>query len=152
MIKNLILSKPIVFLDLETTGLNRSSDRIVELTVLKFQPDGQEEERSVRLNPEIPISPGAARVHGISDEDVAEKPTFRHYAKSLMSFLEGCDIGGFGVARFDLPILQEEFRRAGLEFDLEERRVVDPLIIYHKYEPRDLASALEKYCGQTLTS
>ena len=147
--KNLHLSKPIIFLDLETTGLSTSNDRIVELTVLKFDLDGREEERSVRLNPGIPIPAGATRVHGISDEDVADKPTFSQYAKGLMSFLEGCDLGGFGIIRVDVPILQAEFRRVGLEFETEGRRVVDSLLIYHKYEPRDLASAFEKYCGKT---
>ena len=149
IMKNLHLLKPIVFLDVETTGLSTSNDRIVELTVLKVDPDGREEERSVRLNPGIPIPSAATRVHGISDEDVADKPTFSRYANGLMSFLEGCDLGGFGIIRFDVPILQAEFRRAGLEFETEGRRVVDSLLIYHKYEPRDLASAFEKYCGKT---
>ena len=144
------LLKPIVFLDLETTGLSTSNDRIVELTVLKVYPDGREEEKSVRLNPGIPISAGATKRHGISDDDVADKPPFSQYAKGLMSFLEGCDLGGFGIIRFDAPILQAEFRRAGIEFETEGRRVVDSLLIYHKYEPRDLASAFEKYCGKTL--
>jgi len=148
--KNLHLLKSIVFLDVETTGLSTSNDRIVQLTVLRVDPDGREEERSVRLNPGIPISSGATRVHGISDEDVADKPTFSQYAKGLMSFLEGCDLGGFGIISFDVPILQAEYRRAGLELEMEGRRVVDTLFIYHKYEPRDLASAFEKYCGKTL--
>ena len=99
------LERPLVFIDLETTGLNTSNDRIIELTALKIHPDGAREERSVRINPGVPISSGAMKVHGITDDDVADKPSFNQYAKGLLAFLEGADLGGFGAIRFDLPML-----------------------------------------------
>jgi len=139
-----------LFIDLETTGLSTSTDRIIELTALKVHPDGAKEERSVPINPGIPISPGAMKVHGITDDDVADKPSFKQYASSLMTFIDGADLGGFGAIRFDLPMLIAEFRRVGLELDLNGRSVVDPMVIYHKFEPRNLESAYEKYCGKPL--
>lgn len=148
--KNLQFDRPIAFIDLETTGLSLSSDRIVELTVLKIHPDGSEEFRSVRINPEIPIPKAATVIHGITDEDVADKPRFRQYASSLRDFLDNCDIGGFSVKRFDLPLLEAEFRRSGMAFSRQGRRIVDTQILYHKLEPRDLAAAYRKYCGKEL--
>jgi DNA polymerase-3 subunit epsilon len=148
--KNLALERPIAFIDLETTGLSPSSDRIVELTVLKMCPDGSDEFKTARINPEMPIPTAATAIHGITDEDVADKPRFRQYAVSLREFLEGCDIGGFGVKRFDLRVLEAEFRRVGIEFSLQGRRIVDVLEIYHKVDPRDLAAAYSKYCGKQL--
>ena len=142
--------RPLAFIDVETTGLSPSSDRIVELTVLKIHPDGAEELKSARINPEIPIPAEATEVHGISNEDVSDKPKFRDYAKSLLGFLDDCDIGGFGVKRFDLPILEAEFRRAGLDFSNRGRHILDAQVIYHKLEPRDLATAYRKYCGKEL--
>ena len=139
--KNLKLQRQIVFIDVETTGLNTSYDRIIELTVLKIFPEGTEEQKSVRFNPDFPIPSAATKVHGIKDEDVAQEPPFSKYAKSLMAYLDGCDLAGFGIIRFDIPILAAEFKRAGLELDLEGRRIVDPLLIYHKFEPRDLAAS-----------
>ena len=115
---NLSLNRPIAFIDLETTGLNPSFDRIIELSVLKVHPDGSEEVKSVRVNPEMPISAGATRVHGIKDEDVAGEPTFGCYAKNLMAFLDGCDLAGFNAIRFDLPMLRAEFARVGMQLDL----------------------------------
>ena len=117
--KNLKLERPIVFIDVETTGLNTSYDRIIELTVLKIFAEGTEEQKSVRFNPEIPIPPAATKVHGITDEDVAHESPFRRYAKSLIAYLDGCDLAGFGIIRFDIPILVAEFKRTGLELDLE---------------------------------
>ena len=147
---NLSLDQPIAFIDLETTGLNSSFDRIIELSVLKVHPDGSEEMKSVRVNPEMPISAGAAKVHGIKDADVAGEPTFRQYAKNLMAFLDGCDLSGFNAIRFDLPMLRAEFARVGMKLNLENRKVVDPMVIFHQMEPRDLGAAYKKYCGKTL--
>jgi DNA polymerase-3 subunit epsilon len=147
---NLSLDRPIAFIDLETTGLNSSFDRIIELSVLKIHPDGSEEMKSVRVNPEIPISAGATKIHGIKDADVAGEPTFRQYAKNLMAFLDGCDLSGFNAIRFDLPMLRAEFVRVGMELNLENRKVVDPMVIFHQMEPRDLGAAYKKYCGKTL--
>lgn len=150
MMKNLIYDRPIAFIDLETTGLNTSLDRIIELTIVKINPDGTDDIRSVRVNPGIPIPSTATEIHGIKDADVADKPRFRHHAKSLRDFLDGCDIAGFGVKRFDLPILESEFRRAHVKFSRQGRRILDVQIIYHRLEPRDLAAAYRKYCDKEL--
>ena len=149
-IKQLKLEKPLVFIDLETTGVNTTNDRIVEVTVLKIHPNGSREEKSERVNPGVPIPPGATRVHGITDEDVADKPGFDQYARSIYEFFDGCDIGGYNAIRFDIPLLMAEFKRVGLDFDLTGRNVVDPMVIFHQREPRDLAAAYEKYCGKLL--
>jgi DNA polymerase-3 subunit epsilon len=148
--RNLALERPLVFLDLEATGLNPASDRIVELTVMKIHPQGLEEIKTVRVNPGIPIPPEATRVHGISDEDVKEEPIFRQYARGLADFLDGCDLGGFGIARFDVPLLEAEFRRAEVGFSTQGRRIIDALSIYHRLDPRDLAAAYRKYCGKEM--
>lgn len=148
--KNLEFDRPIAFIDVETTGLNVSSDRIVELTILKIYPDGNEELKSHRINPGIPIPAEATDIHGITDEDVVDEPHFQQYSRSICAFLDGCDIGGFGVKRFDLPILEAEFKRVGVEFSRRGRRILDTLIIYHKLHPRDLAAAYKEYCGSEL--
>ena len=148
--KNLQLNRPIAFIDLETTGVRLTEARIVELTVLKIHPDGTEEFKSTRINPEIPIPAEATSIHGITDDDVADKPIFRQYARSLRDFLNDCDIGGFHVKRFDLPILEAEFRRGGVAFSRQGRSIVDSLTIYHKLDPRDLSAAYSKYCGKQL--
>lgn len=148
--KNLQFDKPIAFIDVETTGLNVSSDRIVELTILKIYSDGTEEIKSHRINPGIPIPPEATEIHGITDEDVVDEPQFQQYSKSICNFINGCDIAGFGVKRFDLRILEAEFKRAGVTFSRRERRILDALIIYHKFHPRDLAAAYKEYCGTEL--
>lgn len=148
--KSLQLDRAIAVIDFETTGINLSADRIVELTILKIHPDGTEEFKSTRINPEIPIPAEATSIHGITDDDVAEKPIFRQYARSLQEFLNDCDIGGFNVKRFDLPILEAEFRRAGVEFSRKGRRIIDTMVIYHKLDPRNLAAAYRKYCGKQL--
>ena len=144
------LKRPIVFLDLETTGINIRTDRIVEISVIKYNPDGTEIEKTKRVNPRIPIPARASEVHGIRDEDVADEPGFHSYAKGFLDFLEGCDMGGFNVLRFDIPLLQEEFKRSGLTWDLTDINVIDPMVIFHKKEPRDLNAAYEKYCGKPL--
>jgi len=144
------LDRPIVFIDLETTGLNPSYDRIVEITAIKVHPDGSEEQRTVRINPEMRIPAAATSVHGITDEDVVNHPPFSRYAKNLLAFLDGSDLAGFNAIRFDLPMLRAEFARVGVRFDLEGRNVIDPMAIFHQMEPRDLAAAYKRYCGKAM--
>lgn len=148
--RNLELERPIVFLDLEATGLNTSSDRIIEMTFMKINPDGKEEVKTVRVNPGIPIPPEATRVHGITDEDVKDESPFRKYARGLKDFLGDCDLGGFGITRFDVPLLEAEFKRAEVEFSSQGRRIVDALSIYHRLDPRDLAAAYRRYCKKEM--
>lgn len=142
--------RPIVFFDLETTGTNISLDRIVELSVVKIHPDGERETRTRRLNPEMPIPPEATAVHHISDEDVANEPTFRQIAKNFYIFLEGCDLGGYNIVKFDIPVLIKEFQRAGLQFSMEGRRIVDAYTIFCRMEPRNLTAAYKFFCGKKL--
>lgn len=142
------LDRPLVFFDLETTGLSVSRDRIVELAVIRLTPGGDVFERVRRFNPGIPIPAGATAVHGISDADVAGEPTFARVARSLAELLAGCDLAGFNVRRFDLPMLIHEFRRAGVPFELEGRRVIDIQAIFHREEKRDLSAAARFYLGR----
>lgn len=144
------LKNPLVFFDLETTGLNISEARIVELSFLKVHPNGEEEVKSRRVNPEIPIPPEATAIHGITDEDVKDCPTFKQIAKSLANHLEGCDLAGFNSNRFDVPMLAEEFLRAGVDFDMSKPKLIDVQIIYHKKEPRTLEAAYKFYCNKEL--
>ena len=144
------LKNPIVFFDLETTGINISRDRIVELSFLKVYPNGEEEMKSKRVNPEMPIPAESTVIHGITDEDVKDCPTFKQIAKSLAAQIEGCDLAGFNSNRFDVPVLAEEFLRAGIDFDMSKRKFVDVQIIYHKKEPRTLAAAYKFYCDKEL--
>ena len=148
--KYLQTDRPIAFIDVETTGLSVSSDRIVELSVLKVEPDGNEEQKTRRFNPQIPITAEAMEVHGITDDDVAGESEFKQYARGLREYLDGCDIAGFGVKGLDLPMLEAEFRRAGVEFSRRGRRVLDAQVIYHKLEPRDLAAAYSRYRDEEL--
>ena len=150
MLKNLKLVRPIAFIDVETTGTNPNSDRVVELSILRVQPDGKEEYKSHRVNPGVSIPAEATAVHGITDPDVANLPAFHQYAKSVSDFLEGCDIAGFNVIRFDLPCLEAEFARAGVEFSRQGRYLVDSMVIYHQRDPRDLQAAYRKYCGMEM--
>ena len=147
MLKNLKLERPIAFIDVETTGINPNSDRVVELSILKIHPDGREEYKSHRVNPGVSIPAEATAVHNITDADVASLPAFRQYARSVKDFLDGCDIAGFNVIKFDLPCLEAEFARAGVEFSRQNRYLVDSMVIYHQREPRDLQAAYRKYCG-----
>jgi DNA polymerase-3 subunit epsilon len=149
-VKNLKLNRPLAFIDLETTGLHPHSDRIVELSILKIHPDGTKEYHSRRINPGVPIPPEATAVHGITDDDVADKPKFGQFAKSIRDFLEGCDIAGFNVIAFDLPCLESELERVGVEFSRQGRYLVDTKTIYHQREPRDLQAAYQKYCGREM--
>ena len=144
------LTRPLVFFDLETTGTNITHDRIVEISIVKLMPDGTVVERSRRLNPEMPIPAEATAVHHITDDDVAGEPTFRQVAASLSKLLQGCDIAGFNSNRFDIPLLDQEFHRAGVDFDLNGVRFVDVQTIYHKKEPRTLVAAYRYYCGKEL--
>ncbi|MEZ4415980.1 MAG: exonuclease domain-containing protein [Gemmatimonadota bacterium] len=145
------LDRPVAFLDLETTGLSLKNDRIVELAVLIIHPEGWIEERERRFNPEMPIPPEASRVHGITDADVADEAPFRARARSLADLLEPCDLAGFNIRRFDLPMLINEFRRAGVVFDVRGRRLIDVQLIFHKEEPRDLTAAAQFYLDRTPT-
>lgn len=144
------LKNPLVFFDLETTGINITKDRIVELSFLKVHPNGEEEIRSRRINPEMPIPPEATAIHGISNEDVKDCPTFKQVAKSLADQLEGCDLAGFNSSRFDVPLLSEEFLRADVDFDMSKRKFIDVQIIFHKKEQRTLEAAYRFYCNKEL--
>lgn len=145
------LKRPIIFFDLETTGVDTARDRIVEVSMIKIMPDGEEITRTRRLNPGMPIPPEATAVHGITDDDVRDCPTFPQVAKSLAQFIQGCDFGGFNSNRFDLPVLVEEFMRAGVDVDFKRRRFVDVQTIFHKKEQRTLVAAYRFYCGKELT-
>ncbi|MDR1336316.1 MAG: 3'-5' exonuclease [Tannerella sp.] len=144
------IANPLVFFDLETTGINISKDRIVEISLLKVFSNGKEESKTRRINPEMPIPPEATNIHGITDEDVKDCPTFKAIAKSLAAQIEGCDLAGFNSNRFDIPLLAEEFLRAGVDIDLNKRKFIDVQTIYHKMEQRTLAAAYRFYCDKDL--
>jgi len=144
------LKRPIIFFDLETTGTNVTADRIVEISLIKITPDGQEIERTRRINPGIHIPAEATAVHHITDDDVAGCPMFRQVAHSLAEIFEGCDIAGFNSNRFDIPMLDEEFRRAGIKFDFSRARFIDVQTIFHKKEQRTLTAAYRFYCDKEL--
>ncbi len=144
------LKRPIIFFDLETTGVDTSRDRIVEISMIKIMPGGEEIVKTRRLNPGMHIPEEATAVHGITDDDVKDCPTFAQIAKSLGQFVQGCDFGGFNSNRFDLPVLVEEFMRAGVDVDFKRRRFVDVQNIFHKMEQRTLVTAYKFYCGKNL--
>jgi DNA polymerase-3 subunit epsilon len=144
------LKNPVIFFDLETTGINITHDRIVEISFVKVHPSGKEEIKSRRINPEMPIPPQATAIHGITDDDVKDCPTFRQVARSLADQLEGCDLAGFNSSRFDVPMLAEEFLRAGVDFDMSKRKFVDVQIIFHRKEQRTLEAAYNFYCNKQL--
>ena len=147
---NLKLKRPIVFFDLETTGVDTANDRIVEISLVKIGVDGTKSVKTRRINPEMHIPEAATAVHGITDEDVKDEPTFRQIAKSLAQYIEGCDFGGFNSNRFDLPVLVEEFMRAGVDVDFRKRKFVDVQNIFHKKEQRTLVAAYKFYCDKDL--
>jgi len=147
---NLNLKNPLIFLDLETTGMNIVTDRIVEIALIKVHPDGKEEEKQYRINPEMHIPEVVTKIHGISDEDVKDKPTFKEVAKTIAQFMEGCDFAGFNSNRFDIPLLAEEFLRADVDLDLKKRKFIDVQAIFHKMEKRTLAAAYKFYCQKPL--
>lgn len=140
------LDRPLVVFDTETTGTNSRSDRIVEIACVKIHPDGRREDWERRLNPGIPIPAGSTAIHGISDADVASAPRFRDVAAELAAYLAGCDLAGYNIAGFDLPVLRAEFLRAGVPFEVSDRRLVDAQRIFFAREPRHLAAAARFYC------
>lgn len=146
----LALKNPLLFFDIESTGLNVATDRIVEISAVKVMPDGSTDIKTRRINPTIPISPEAQKVHGISDEDVKDCPKFSQIAKSLAQWMQGCDIAGYNSLKFDIPMLSEEFLRAGVEFDFRKRYLVDVQNIFHKMEQRTLLAAYKFYCQKDL--
>jgi DNA polymerase-3 subunit epsilon len=147
MLKNIRLERPLVGLDLETTGTNVQTDRIVEISTLKVFPDGNQKTFTRLVNPGIPIPAEATSVHGITDADVASAKTFEEIAPRLATYLDGCDLCGYNIWKFDLKLLVNEFKRANVPFSVEGRHVIDPCRIFHRREPRDLTAALKFYCG-----
>jgi DNA polymerase-3 subunit epsilon len=148
MFRHLKLERPLALLDLETTGLDPQKDRIIEISVLRFTPPENQMLRTQRLNPGIPIPKKATEIHGIVDADVAEMASFSEIAPDLLKCVEGCDLCGYNLKRFDLPMLCAEFERAGFTLDLEGRSIIDPMQIFHHYERRDLAGAVQFYLGR----
>lgn len=146
----LLLQRPLAILDLETTGTNLAKDRIVEIAVIKIMPDGNIHEKETLINPMMPIPASVTAIHNIGDDDVKDAPTFEKIAKTFFIFLDDCDLAGFNSIRFDLPILLEEFFRAGVVFDLTNRKLIDVQRIFHLMEPRTLTAAYKFYCTKTL--
>ena len=146
----LILTKPIAFFDLETTGIRVATDRIVEICIHRVNVNGSTQTRTMRINPEMHIPPEVTAIHGITDEDVKDCPTFKQVAHELAKFLDNCDLAGFNSNHFDIPLLVEEFLRAEIDFDLKGRRFVDVQNIFHKMEPRNLSAAYKFYCEKEL--
>ncbi len=144
------LTRPLIIFDLETTGINIANDRIVEIAYLKIHPDGKEESNTILLNPTIPISKQSTEIHGITDEDVKDKPTFKDIAKDLAEVFEGADIAGYNSNKFDIPMLAEEFLRAEVDVDLKRRNFLDIQVIFHKMEQRTLSAAYKFYCNKNL--
>ncbi len=147
---SLKLSRPIAFIDLETTGVNLSTDRIVEVAIIKVLQDGTRQVKRKLINPEMPIPPVVTEIHGITDEMVKGAPTFKQAGNELKQFIEGCDMGGYNSNRFDIPMLMEEFLRAGMTVDLSTRRMIDVQHIFYTMEPRTLSAAYKFYCEKQL--
>ena len=144
------LKNPLVFFDLETTGTNINSDRIVEICYLKVYPNGNEESKTLRINPDMHIPEASSAIHGIYDADVADCPTFKDVAKNIANDIEGCDLAGFNSNRFDIPLLAEEFLRVGVDIDMMKRKFIDVQVIFHKLEQRTLSAAYKFYCDKNL--
>jgi len=144
------LKNPLVFFDLETTGMSITSDRVVEISYLKIFPDQREEAKTYRINPGRPIPPETTAIHGISDDDVKEAPFFNEVAQTLANTFEGCDFAGYNLTKFDLPVLAEEFLRANIDFDLKKRKIIDVMVIFYKKEQRTLSAAYKFYCDKEL--
>ena len=144
------LKNPIVFFDLETTGTNIVFDRIIEISYHKVFPNGREETKTIRINPEMPIPKGSTEIHGITDADVADCPTFKVVAKEIVHDIEGCDLAGYNSNRFDIPLLAEELLRADIDIDLMKRKFVDVQVVFHKMEQRTLGAAYKFYCDKDL--
>lgn len=149
---NLNLKTPLAFFDLETTGTNVIKDRIVEFSIFKLMPNGEQIIRTQLINPTIPIPEETSKIHGIYDADVADKPTFKEIAKELAKFLEGTDLAGFNSIKFDVPLLVEEFLRADVLFDISKRKLIDVQRIFHMMEKRNLTAAYKFYCNKTLVN
>lgn len=144
------LQNPIAFIDLETTGINISTDRIVEIAIIKVLPDGSSTVKRKLINPQVPIPAVCSELHGITDEMVKNEPTFKQVANEMKQFLDNCDLGGYNSNRFDIPLLIEEFMRAGLDFSIDGRKLVDVQKIFHLMEQRTLTAAYKFYCGKNL--
>ena len=149
---NLNLKRPLVFIDLEATGLNVGSDRIVEIALLKIYPNGNSESKGFRVNPTIPIPEEVSKIHGIYDKDIATSPTFCELSRDINSFIGGCDLAGYNSNKFDIPMLIEEFTRCNIHFDLTGRKLIDVQNIFHKMEQRTLAAAYMFYCNKSLVN
>lgn len=149
---NLKLEKPIVFFDLETTGIQISSDRIVEISFLKIFPNGNKESKTWLVNPTIPIPSESTEIHGISDEKVKNEPTFKELAPEISKIIHNCDLAGYNSNKFDIPLLAEEFLRVGVDFNMKNRKAVDVQNIFHKMEQRTLIAAYKFYCNKELTN
>lgn len=145
------LKIPLCVFDLETTGINITQDRILEIAVIKVMPSGELINKSNVVNPTIPITAESTAIHGISNEDVQDKPTFKEVARDYARFFEGCDLAGFNILKFDVPMLVEEFLRAGVEFDYSRKKLIDAQKIFHLMEKRTLSAAFKFYCGQEMT-
>lgn len=146
------LKNPLVFIDLETTGINVVNDRIVEISILKIEPNGKETSYTYRVNPTVPIPEESSKIHGIYDEDVKNEPKFSEIAKNIAKLLEGCDLAGYNSNKFDFPLLAEEFLRVDVDFDIKKRKFIDVQVIFHKMEQRTLVAAYKFYCQQELTN
>lgn len=144
------LTRPICFFDLETTGTNLAKDRIVEIAILKVFPNGNKESKTWLVNPEMPIPEEVIAIHGISNEKVANEPTFKELAPRVHEMIKGCDLGGYNSNRFDIPLLVEELLRAGIDFEMKNTLSVDVQTIFHKMEQRTLSAAYQFYCGKSL--
>lgn len=147
---NLNLTKPLIVFDLETTGLDLVKDRIIQISYIKVYPDGREERENLFVNPEMPIPADVTKLTGITEEDVSEAKTFKQLSAHLAEKFKGCDFAGFNSNRFDVPLLCEEFLRAGVDFDFAKSRLIDAQVIYHKMEKRNLAAAYKFYCGRKM--
>jgi len=144
------LTRPIAFIDLETTGINISTDRIVEIAIVKVTPDGKKQVKRKLINPMIPIPAGVSAIHGITDEMVKDAPTFKQVANEIKQFIDNCDLGGYNSNRFDIPMLIEEFLHAGLEFSTDGKKMVDAQKVFHQMEQRTLSAAYKFYCNKQL--
>ncbi len=147
---NLKLERPLVFFDLETTGVQIATDRIVEISILKVFPNGNKESKTWLVNPEIEIPKEASDIHGITNEKVVNEPKFKELAPKVSELIEGCDLAGFNSNRFDIPLLAEEMLKAGVDFNMKNRKAVDVQVIFHKKEQRTLSAGYQFYCGKNL--
>src|SRR5215467_5895473 len=144
------LIRPLAVIDLETTGTNLSTDRIVEIAIIKILPDGAKQVKQKLINPEIPISASSSEIHGITNEKVKAAPAFKQVANELKQFLDNCDLAGYNSNRFDIPLLVEEFLRIGMEFEMKGRRLIDVQRVFHMMEQRTLSAAYRFYCNKNL--